>query len=83
MKDWCTAWPDRWAHIDYSECCHQHDLDYDAIRNMTFFKGAFERRKADYRLMRCIKKAGLPWMGLVMFIGVRLVGWIFAHRRKS
>jgi len=81
--DWCTAWPDRWAHIDYSECCHQHDIDYSYVCELPFLKGVWERRKADYRLMRCIQKSGLPWMGIVMFIGVRCCGWLFAYKKED
>jgi len=83
MKDFCTKWPDRWAHIDYSSCCKNHDNDYERIKHIPAgWKRLIERRKADYRLMWCVWDRGLPLMGLVMFIGVRLCGWLFTRRTK-
>ena len=83
--DWCTSWPDRWKHIDYSECCHQHDIDYALIDEMpgNIFEKAKARKKADYRLMSCVRDSGLPLMGLIMMFGVRMFGWLFAYKPKG
>ena len=84
-KDWCTSWPDKWKHIDYSECCHQHDIEYALIEKMpgNILQKAKMRRQADHRLMSCVRSKGLPLMALVMLFGVRSVGWLFAYKPKG
>lgn len=81
-KDWCTAWPDKWRDIDYSECCHQHDLDYAQIKagpNPLLMEK--QRRLADIKLMKCVQAKGLPVMGLIMLFGVRLFGYFLYWNR--
>jgi hypothetical protein len=84
--DWCTAWPERWGHIDWSPCCKEHDEDYSKIKKLTGWKNLFKRiwlrRKADYKLGRCVWDKGLPPMGVIMFFGVRLFGWIPLYFKK-
>lgn len=83
--DWCTDWPDRWKDIDYSECCHAHDIEYSLIDAMSgnIIEKAKARKQADYRLMSCVKRKGLPLMGLIMMFGVRTFGWLFAYKPKG
>ena len=74
--DWCSGWFDKWGDIDFSECCHKHDLDYTYIKTLpTVWQRAKARWKADNDLMICVRKKGLPPMGLLMFAGVRMFGW--------
>lgn len=61
--DGCTCWFDgNWKH-----CCDFHDRRY-ANQRLT-------RYQADKLLYRCVAKKSKP-MALIMFIGVRLFGWI-------
>lgn len=69
-SDGCSLFPDgsfnntkRWAH-----CCHAHDIDY--------WQGGTkaQRLTSDKRLEQCVSDAGLPGLGQLMFLGVRLGG---------
>lgn len=59
----------------HNPCCEQHDLDYSAELGI-------DRRIADRDLLLCAVAHNRPWRGIVMFIGVRLFGWIFYKGNK-
>ena len=63
-SDGCSCWPDS----DWLECCVEHDLIY--------WRGgsAQERKAADQALKKCIIESGHPFMGNVMYYGVRIGG---------
>ena len=63
-SDGCTFWPDG----DYRSCCVVHDEAYASGG------GWRERLRADYELAKCVKRAGHPVIGPVMFLGVRVFG---------
>jgi bisphosphoglycerate-dependent phosphoglycerate mutase len=70
LMDYCTASPD----FNFSDCCKQHDEDYE--------KMTISRWRADKKLRRCISKKGvgfykyriLPW---VYWAGVRAFGGMY------
>ena len=67
--DHCTMFPEG----DWSDCCKQHDLDYA--------KGSGVSRKvADLKLKRCIRSGGKPKLAKVVYVGVRLFGWLFYRK---
>ena len=66
VTDGCTMAPD----LEFSECCDTHDLDYSTTDTT--------RAQADRRLRQCIHKKGYPFLSIVYWIGVRLMGW-FAY----
>ena len=63
FPDGSYAEPDRWLH-----CCVGHDLAY--------WKGGTsnQRQHSDQVLRQCVSDAGHPWIGAVMYAGVRLGG---------
>lgn len=65
-KDCCTLWFD----FKWWDCCCQHDVDYSSKMIVT-------RKEADKYLKDCVKASGYPVVSLLMFISVRLFGWIF------
>ena len=70
-SNWCTMWPDRWINYDYSVCCMIHDEDYA--------DPSVSRWEADVRLLVCVEKNANSLMAVTMFLGVRLIGWMFKH----
>lgn len=74
MIDHCTLWPDRIGSIDWSHCCAAHDLAYE------FSLGKFD---SDVALAVCVTEvAGWP-LGVVMFVGVSIGGWLFYRKREK
>lgn len=63
VTDGCTMSPD----LEFSECCETHDLDYSTTEN--------SRRQSDRKLRKCIDKKGYPYLSVIYWIGVRLMGW--------
>jgi hypothetical protein len=66
--DYCTYFfngtlssPELWK-----DCCIAHDLDY--------WVGGTEvdQQKSDKRLQQCIADKGVPWVGVIVYRGVRL-----------
>jgi hypothetical protein len=67
-QDHCSCAPDEPFGVDYSNCCAQHDIDYDE-QKMT-------RLEADQKFLRCTKAAGRnPWLANLYYYGVRAGGW--------
>jgi len=61
--DGCSRWPDD----SWMACCIAHDIPY-------WCGGSEEDRKeADRELMRCVNR-NTPWMGNIIYSGVRLGG---------
>ena len=54
----------------HNSCCEQHDKNYAADTQVT-------RREADRQLRECVIEKGHPVRAWVMWVGVRLFGWIF------
>lgn len=87
--DWCTAWPDRWQDVDFSECCKQHDEDYATVLSFSWWQRPYMRRKFDFKLARCVygkfyeKGYKIPAMPVLMLFGVRTFGWLFAYKEKK
>lgn len=66
----CTWWPDQ----DFGACCIQHDEIY-RTRSLS-------RRAADRQLRQCITRHGHPVQAWVIWLAVRLFGWIFWGGRR-
>ncbi|CAE7879335.1 unnamed protein product, partial [Symbiodinium necroappetens] len=65
LEDHCTMFPEGdWAH-----CCQLHDIAYDA--------SGTPRLEADLDLLLCLTDMGRPIVGIIMFLGVVLFGWLF------
>ena len=73
IKDWCTKWPEgiyspetgKWETWGY--CCREHDRDYTK---------KIGRLAADNKLFKCVKDSGHPYMAAIMWLGVRVFGWL-------
>lgn len=66
-SDGCTMFPDG----PWRACCVEHDRAY-------WLGGTRKHRKrADIKLMCCVAQQGHPFIGTLMYIGVRLCGWGF------
>lgn len=74
--DGCSYWPDHWKDKDGNmvclyELCFIHDLQYWSGRKEEYIR----RFLADVELMTgVVKKTGRVGLGLLMFLGVRLMG---------
>ena len=73
----CTLWLNRWGKRDWSHCCEQHDSGYGGFE-LAYDRAAY-RLMCDQELRDCVDQV-MPGMGGVMFLGVRLFGWIFMGR---
>ena len=63
-SDGCSCWPD----YDWADCCVEHDAIY-------WMGGAREeRKKADMDLQKCLSQKGHPFIGKIMYYGVRIGG---------
>lgn len=67
-KDYCTLWPEG----NWSYCCKMHDRRYGNRR--------LSRLQADILLYRCVKRKHSKCMATIMFLGVRLGGWVSYNR---
>ena len=74
IGDGCTLWFDRLGDLDWRQCCDAHDLAY--------YQQA-DKWEADVQLALCVADAGAPIIGIIMFVGVSLFGWIWYRRRQS
>ena len=76
-KDYCTLFFDKIKDYDISGCCLIHDEDYEDV-DVT-------RKESDDHLRQCVNNTTGTKLGTLMFLGVRLFGWIFWywHRLKS
>lgn len=54
----------------HEHCCEEHDRFYSAGSGVP-------RDRADLYLLQCACAVNRPWRGIVMFIAVRALGWIF------
>lgn len=70
--DGCTMWPD---HDDFFHCCVAHDWYYwnAGLHGKT-------RREVDREMRRCVIASGHPISGRIMYVGVRLFGWLLWNR---
>lgn len=59
----------------HEACCAQHDQDYAPGSGVP-------RRNADIYLLQCAVANDRPWRGIVMFVAVRMFGWIFYRGGK-
>jgi hypothetical protein len=57
-------------------CCDEHDLAYDEGGT------AADRRRADLRLRECAAGHGCPRLAWLMWVAVRLCGWMFWERTE-
>lgn len=81
--DGCTLWFDGWFGTSWRACCDVHDWAYSA--SMPELPTADPRLAADVDLFACVAQSGAwlaPVVAVLMFIGVRSVGWLF-YRVKS
>jgi len=63
VKDYCTAWFEgNWGH-----CCQAHDFHYSTMSTVSRFQ-------ADKYLYQCVKQKSKP-IAILMFLGVRVLGW--------
>ena len=68
-KDWCSFFPEYVWKKYIGDVCYQHDLRYGDHHK--------SRWVADRELLVDVAKRGLPITALVMWTGVRLLGWIW------
>jgi hypothetical protein len=74
-QDYCTLFPDRLGHKDWSNCCKAHDAAY---------AGTGARLAADRELAACVAaETGWDGLAVVMFAGVATFGWWFRRKGKS
>lgn len=59
----------------HNPCCEQHDIDYGR-------DSVVSRKEADVHLRASVALTRHPVRAWVMFVGVRLLGWIF-YRGKN
>lgn len=64
----CTLFPDG----NYGSCCQEHDLAYS--------KRLVSRSEADLKLYECIRERGRPKTAIIVYIAVRVFGWIWWGR---
>ena len=70
--DGCTVVPD----FNFgNDCCNEHDYHYQAQE--------ISRREADSRMRECISRKGYKPLAWVYWTGVRVLGWIWWHRRSE
>jgi len=69
----CTMWPEG----NWHECCVAHDYAYADGGP----PGA--RKEADKALRKCVETKHTKAMGLVMYLGVRAMGWFFWRYRTK
>ena len=68
-RDWCSYFPDRVFKVNLSRCCYEHDMRYqDKTKS---------RWTADLELFNDVKHKGALITAGFMWVGVRLVGWMF------
>ena len=68
-KDWCTLFPDRLFKIYIGDICAKHDARYaDHSKS---------RLTSDLELFNDVKRRGLPITAFIMWLGVRLLGWLW------
>ena len=68
-KDYCTLFFDKIKDYDISGCCMIHDDDY--------MNADVSRKDADEHLKICVNNTTGTRLGDIMFLGVRIFGWIF------
>ena len=71
-KDWCSYFPDRVFKVNLSMACYEHDMRY-ADKSKS-------RWTADLELFNDVKRKGAPITATLMWIGVRLCGWVFYNK---
>ena len=75
-RNTCTFFPDKIFGKYIGDICKQHDDDY-AIGTQV------SRAEADAKLFLEVNKRGLPRLAVVMFVGVRSLGWIFYGKTEK
>ena len=71
-KDWCSVFPDKSLlppRVYIGSACYFHDENY---KNKNI-----NRLKADNLLFKHVKDLGAPFTACIMWIGVRLFGWLY------
>lgn len=68
-SDWCTLFPEYIGSVYIGDACRKHDRRYENTR--------ITRGQADRLLYRDIRRRGLYFTAFIMYIGVRLFGWVF------
>ena len=78
MKDFCSNFPDNVDGVYIGGCCKEHDAAY------TIPGDRFARLVADKHLRACIAgRSGKPWLGTLMYVGVRMFGWTPWHFNRT
>lgn len=72
-RRYCTGSPN--FNRDTQTCCEKHDADYSR-------RSGVSRKQADIALLICVAAQGMPWRAVVMFIAVRLFGWMHYRGEK-
>lgn len=69
-SDGCSKWPEGTKDKPYAwlGCCFEHDKAYWMGGTKS------ERKMADTKLKQCVSKNFSNWMGVVMYLGVRVGG---------
>lgn len=69
-SDGCSRWPEGTKNKPnaWLECCYEHDKTY-------WMGGSdWDRKLADRKLKQCVSKNFAGWMGVMMYVGVRVGG---------
>ena len=70
-KKWkgsCTCFFDKLFGKDWSECCKQHDNDYELLN-----KGD-STKPSDVKFLECLKKKTWKPVAYLMYVAVRIFG---------
>ena len=80
FKPPCTLWFNRFpGGLDWSHCCENHDWGYGHYE-LDYDRYGY-RLMQDEELRDCVNEV-MPGMGTIMFIGVRLFGWLVMRSRE-
>ena len=70
-KKWkgsCTCFLDKLFNKDWSECCKNHDKDYDNLQV------GESTKSADVRFLECLKTKAWKPLAYIMYAAVRVFG---------
>lgn len=65
---YCTCFFDRLFNKDWSDCCKQHDIDYEALK-----KGD-STKLSDIKFLECLKQKTWKPVAYLMYGFVRIFG---------
>ena len=79
-KKWngsCTCFLDKLFNKDWSECCKQHDEDYNNL------KDGDSTKPSDIEFLECLKKKSWKAVAYLMYTAVRVFGRKFKGKNDE